>query len=131
MAPSTALGRLLKAAGSGSDEYSPFDRLPHDHGPRRDGWHRMMHFHDNVELCCAQLAEHGQSTYSHGTTTGDVIQARGMKRDHAACHRGDRGGQIRLSATRESERQRCSAVTRLDLFDVHIAPTVGTTGRVI
>ena len=55
-------GTLLKAAGSSSDEYSPFDRLPHDHGPRRDGWHRMMHFHDNVELCCAQLAVLGSSS---------------------------------------------------------------------
>ena len=84
-------GTLLKAAGSGSDESSPLDRLPHDHGPRRDGWHRMMHFHDNVELCCAQLAEHGQSSHSHGPTAGDVVRARRTKREHAPCHRGDRG----------------------------------------
>ena len=84
-------GTLLKAEGSSSDEYSPFDQLPHDHAPRRDGWHRMMHFYDNVELCCAQLTEHVPSTHSHGPTTGDVIRARGMKLEHAPCHRGHRG----------------------------------------
>ena len=84
-------GTLLKAEGSSSDEYSPFDQLPHDHAPRRDGWHMMMHFYENVELCCAQLTEHVPSTHSHGPTTGDGIRARGMKREHAPCHRGDRG----------------------------------------
>ena len=82
---------LLKAEGSSSDEYSPFDLLPHDHAPRRDGWHRMMHFYEDVELCCAQLAEYAMSNQSHGPTTGDVIRARGMKREHAPCHRGRRG----------------------------------------
>ena len=82
---------LLKAARSSSDEYSPFDQLPHDHAPRRDGWHRMMHFYEDVELCCAQLIEHVLPTHSHGPTTGAGIRARGTKREHAPCHRGDRG----------------------------------------
>ena len=51
----------------------------------------MMHFYEDVELCCAQLAEHVLSTHSHGPTTGAGIRARGMKREHAPCHRGDRG----------------------------------------
>ena len=84
-------GTLLKAERPSSDEHSPFDQLPHDHAPRRDGWHRMMHFYEDVELCCAQLTEHVPSIHSHGPTTGDVIRARGMKREHAPCHRGHRG----------------------------------------
>ena len=121
----------LKAAGSVSDAASTTDHFPLDRRCRRDGWHTLVPFHETIESRSSRAADRGGIIPKHGATAADAQASRIRKWEHAPHHRGDRGGQIRLSAARESERQRCSAVSRLDLFAVHIAPTVGTTGRVV
>ena len=121
----------LKSVGSGSDADSTTDHFPLHQRCQGDGWHILVPFHENIESCSSRAGYCGDIIPKHGATAADAWASRIRKCEHAPHHRGDRGGQIRLSAAHESERQRCSAVSRLDLFAVHIAPTVGTTGRVV
>ena len=106
----------LKAAGSVSDAASTTDHFPLDRRCRRDGWHTLVPFHETIESRSSRAADRGGIIPKHGATAADAWASRILKWEHAPHHRGDRGGQIRLSAARESERQRCSAVTRRGLF---------------
>ena len=106
----------LKAAGSVSDAASTTDHFPLHRRCRRDGWHTLVPFHETIESRSSRAADRGGSIPKHGATAADARASRILKWEHAPHHRGDRGGQIRLSAARESERQRCSAVSRLGLF---------------